>query len=73
MQEMREVELPYLGPIKNMPDPEVMLSISAVAEQEADAAVVLAPLLGVPLPMIVMPIFDGTAIPLVHVQVPDGI
>jgi hypothetical protein len=71
IQEIRVVAFPYAGVGRNavMPSDTVML----VAVQEELAPVVEEPELAVPLPMMVIPMLLGNVIPLVQVQVPDGI
>jgi hypothetical protein len=72
MHEMRDSELPEVGCSKNMLPPEVRSSVMTVAVQDEDAPVVLAPLCGVPVPLMVMPMPLGTVTPVVQVHVPEG-
>ena len=70
MHEIRDVELPYCGDILKATAP---FNVSVVPlAQEDEGAEVLEPEFGVPLPVIVMPICDGTTIPVVQVHVPAG-
>jgi hypothetical protein len=71
MQEMRDKEELVVG--RSRKTLLFELSVMTVAVQEEDAPVVLALLLGVPLPMMVIPTPLGTVMPDVHVQEPDGI
>jgi hypothetical protein len=73
MHEIRDVESPYRGFVSNIYARPGRLSIRAVFVQDELAPVVLAPLFGVPDPMIVIPIFDGTTTPFVQVHDPAGI
>src|SRR5689334_25339494 len=71
MQERRVVEFPYIGVARKavMPLDTVML----VCVQEELAPVAAGPDWGVPVPIIVMPMWLGTVIPVVdQVQVPLG-
>ena len=70
--ESRVVELPYFGEndrsgVLDCP------SVITVAWHEELAPEAVAPPLGVPLPTIVIPMLEGTVIPLFQVQEPDGI
>jgi hypothetical protein len=73
MQEIRAVDEIALGCSRKMLPPPVRSSVIAVAVHDEDAPVVLAPLTGVPLPRMEMPIPIGTVIPEVHVHDPAGI
>lgn len=74
IQERRVVELPYCGVKANALVVAVGARVRVVSlAQDEDGAAVLDPEFGVPAPVIVMPIFDGTVIPLVQVHEPDGI
>jgi hypothetical protein len=73
MHDKRVVELPDCGEKVNIALFD-MPSVRIVPEaQEELGTLVEAPEFGVPLPVIVIPIFVGTVMPLVHVQDPDGI
>src|ERR1700690_4097000 len=71
MQDRRVVEFPYCGEKEKA----VKLPASVIvvfAAQEADGAVVVASEFGVPFPVMVMPMFDGTTMPEDHAHVPAG-
>jgi len=73
IQETRDVELPYSGDILiKLPDESSSVITVPIAQEEL-APVVVAVELGVPLPMIVIPILLGTVIPVVQVHEPLGI
>jgi hypothetical protein len=64
MQEMRDVEFPNCGAILK---PTTLAKVMLVPLHEALGPNVAAVELGVPVPVIVMPIPDGTVMPLAHV------
>ena len=71
MQDSRVVEFPYSGATTKavkVPDRVRVVPLP----QEAEAPVVEPSEFGVPFPLIVMPIFDGTLMPEFHVQEPAG-
>jgi hypothetical protein len=70
IQEMREAAFPKVGVIVNVVPPEIVI---AVWLQDELGPIVAAVELGVPVPAMVMPIFDGTEMPLDHVHDPAGI
>ena len=71
MQDILEVLFPTWGLIVKALTPPFIVMFVAV--QEAEAVKVAAVELGVPEPMIVIPMLLGTTIPLAQVQDPDGI
>jgi hypothetical protein len=77
MHDRRVVELPYSGEkVKSaaLDCPSVMIVPFGAAQEEPGIQVDAPELVPVPeLPMIVMPMFEGTVTPLVHVQAPAGI
>jgi hypothetical protein len=72
MQEIRIVELPYRGDAEIMLWPEVV-HVIVVFEQDELAPVTLASSLGVPLPMIDIPLPERTVMPVDQLQEPAGI
>jgi Mn2+/Fe2+ NRAMP family transporter len=73
MQDNLIVELPKVGA-----NPNILYAVDAVyvievCLQDADASIISGVLLGVPVPVIVIPLLLGTEIPPVQVQEPAGI
>lgn len=70
MQESRVVEFPYSGSkVKSVTPPVTVIDVLV---QDEDAPVVPEPDCGVPVPVIVIPMPEGTVIPLDQVQEPEG-